>query len=58
MGSLFRPKAPKPQPVVDPNDVANRKGEVRLRRMGSGGSASTILTDAVERRRQTVVGMP
>lgn len=64
MGSLFgRPKPPKPTPVVDPNDVANRKGEARLRRLATGGSASTILTDAIERRqaaspRQSVVGMP
>jgi hypothetical protein len=63
MGSLFRPKAPKPDPVVDPNDVANRKGEARLRRLNSGGSASTILTDAMEARasgqpiRQALVGM-
>ena len=63
MGSLFsRPKPPKPTPVVDPNDVANRRGEARLRRLNSEGAASTILTDAMERRaaanpRQTLVGM-
>jgi len=62
MGSLFNPKPPKPTPTIDPNDVANRKGEARLRRASLGGSASTILTDAVERRsasspRQTLIGM-
>ena len=64
MGSLFsKPKAPKPVPVVDPNDVATRKGEARLRRLNSGGSASTILTDAMEGRsgaqgqRQALIGM-
>lgn len=64
MGSIFsRPKAPAPTPTVDPNDVANRKGEARLRRLNSGGSASTILTDAMEARagqaqmRQALVGM-
>lgn len=62
MASLFRPKAPKPDPVVDPNDVANRRGEARLRKLASGGSSSTILTDAMEKRsasapRQTLVGM-
>lgn len=62
MGSLFRPKAPKPTPTVDPNDVANRRGEARLTRAATGGAQSTILTDAMERRagsspRQTLVGM-
>lgn len=62
MGSLFKPKAPKPTPTIDPNDVSNRKGEARLRRAAAGGSASTILTDAIERRqaaspRQTLIGM-
>lgn len=63
MTALFsKPKPPKPAPTIDPNDVSNRKGESRLRRLASGGSASTILTDAMERRsgsapRQTLVGM-
>lgn len=62
MGSLFKPKASKPIPTIDPNDVSNRKGEARLRRAATGGSASTILTDAIEKRqasspRQVLVGM-
>lgn len=61
MSSLFKPKAPKPTPSIDPNDVSNRKGEARLRK-AAGGSASTILTDAMERRaaaapRATLIGM-
>jgi hypothetical protein len=62
MSSLFKPKAQKPIPTIDPNDVSNRKGDARLRRAATGGSVSTILTDAIERRqaaspRQTLVGM-
>lgn len=62
MSSLFNPKGPKPIPTIDPNDVSNRRGEARLRRAMGGGSVSTILTDAIQRRqaaspRQTLVGM-
>lgn len=62
MASLFGPKPPKPTPTIDPNDIANRKGELRLRKAAGGGSASTILTDAIAKRaaaspRQTLVGM-
>lgn len=61
MGALFK-KPPPATPVVDPADVANRKGEARLRRMAGGGSVSTILTDAMAARsaaspRQTLIGM-
>lgn len=63
MTALFSsPKPPKPAPTIDPNDVANRRGESRLRRLATGGSAATLLTDRIETReavrdRQRAVGM-
>ncbi len=63
MSGLFsRPSAPKPPPVVDPADTANRAANVRLRRLNEGGAGSTMLTARMGGRqgaapRATVTGM-
>lgn len=63
MSALFKtPKVPEPTPGVDAADTENRKGEARLRRLRTGGSGSTILSDAMTSigsagPRATVTGM-
>lgn len=63
MSALFKqPKVPEATPGVDAAETENRKAEARLRRLRSGGNASTILTDAMTSGgsaapRATVTGM-
>lgn len=62
MSGLFsRPAAPKPPAQVDPADVKNRAGNVRLRRLNEGGSGTTALTARMNGTgtapRATVTGM-
>jgi hypothetical protein len=63
VSALFKtPKVPEPTPPVDPAQEENRKAEARLRRMRTGGSQATILSDAMTAARSsspraTVTGM-
>lgn len=46
--SWMRPKVPKPVAPVDPSDTANRRNDARTRRLASGGSNATFMTQAME----------
>lgn len=46
MAGLFEPKVPKPIPVVNPADVANRQNEALAHQLASGGTNADIAAGA------------
>lgn len=47
MSGLFGQPKVKTSDVADPNDLENRRGALRARKVAQGGAGSTILTSAM-----------